>query len=1078
MKTKILSAALAAAMLLTAIPSVYAEDEMTGITTTVASDYVGNIFFDKTPVELKVGFKNNDSKDIKRSASYTITDGEGRVIKTGELSVDLKGGEEKTETISLGVLDYDTYMINITSNDKTESFRFSSAVMSKSQNSDDSFGVCTHLGRYPEVIEPVTGLIDKAGITWNRDEYYWDGVEKEKGVFEFNHDEYIDAMTDKGNNSLIILDYGNPLYGGTPHDEVGYKAFAEYCRKMAEHFKGRVDTFEIWNEWNGSFGSGYGPETYAYMFKEASAAVKETNPDAYIVACATADVDMGWIKTVLDITGIDMIDAISIHPYAYPASPESGGLKSNIKKVHDMAKQYGKDVDVWCTEMGYPSADGIIDETTAGAYKARVYVYSKSLSGRDKLFLYDFQNDGVDRTNGEHNFGMIRAKDDNVPMAAKKGYLAIANATNILGDAEFETVSDDEDNIQVYKFKKGSEGILAIWTLSSAENVGINVGCDEVTVTDWLGNQKIVKTQNGAVTILANEKPVYISGNFNSYKVEKPGFDTAEKKISAAKGENVAVRFDRGTVLPGKSGKISAKLPEGISMVSNSEFGSDGEIAAELAVNDDVANGDYRVEFKIESNGEYLGSVGAGITVVEESEIKAAPVLYDRQGFSKWGIEVSVTNNSRKKDISGKLVVTEPEEYAGIEIKVPTLGFGESFTGTIDPKTAPENKLIPLVLKLETSDGETKEYKREISCLAAVRAKNNIKIDGVAEENEWDDAMKFCLDDISQIHGYKGQGELEEYGGEGDLSGFGYLKWDNDNFYMMVKVKDDIHIQTSSGSGIWQGDGLQFCIDPSRGEKIGKNDWHEIGIVVTNEGDTHMWKWLSIPGIAGGEVKDYVGCAKRNEDDKTVTYEVQIPWKQLLPLGTTVSPNRIIGFSVIANEDDGKGRDGWIQYMSGIGSGKDAHLFGDVILLDDAKTVSDAAYPWADKAANVLIGKGVISENYSGAKKLTAGEFAEILSKAMKIDMDKITYDGFEKDKTITRQDMVVMLDKACADGTNADAEVLKAFLDNDKISDYAIQSFANMVAKGIIAGNGTMLYPQDDTVLAEAAVAVYNIVK
>ena len=89
--------------------------------------------------------------------------------------------------------------------------------------------------------------------------------------------------------------------------------------------------------------------------------------------------------------------------------------------------------------------------------------------------------------------------------------------------------------------------------------------------------------------------------------------------------------------------------------------------------------------------------------------------------------------------------------------------------------------------------------------------------------------------------------------------------------------------------------------------------------------------------------------------------------------------------------------------MSGIGSGKDAHLFGDVILLDDAKTVSDAAYPWADKAANVLIDKGVISENYSGAKKLTAGEFAEILSKAMKIDMDKITYDGFEKDKTITR---------------------------------------------------------------------------
>ena len=94
---------------------------------------------------------------------------------------------------------------------------------------------------------------------------------------------------------------------------------------------------------NASWGCGYilrpvsythlGPEEYGNLLKYASAAVKEVIPDAYIVACATSDVDMGWIEKVINIAGIECMDAISIHPYAYPSSPESGGLKSNIRCV-------------------------------------------------------------------------------------------------------------------------------------------------------------------------------------------------------------------------------------------------------------------------------------------------------------------------------------------------------------------------------------------------------------------------------------------------------------------------------------------------------------------------------------------------------------------------------------------------------------------------------------------------------------------------------------------------------------------------------------------------------------------------
>lgn len=1083
---KSISIILAAAILASATAA-FAEGEdpaPEGITASVTGNNIGNIFYDKAPVELTVSFKNNDSSKNMLDAVYTVTNEDGKQIAAGEFEDgSLNGGQELEQKVSLGVLDYDTYKLNITNAGKTETFRFSSAVKSKSSNKNDSLGVCTHLNRTPEQIDDIVALMDNAGITWNRDEYYWDGVEKEKGVFDFSKDHFINSVAEVEGNFLLILDYGNPLYGGVPHDEQGYEAFAEYCRRMAEHVKGKINAFEIWNEWNGSFGGGYGTEEYANVLKYAAAAIKEVIPDAYIVGCATADVDMGWIEKVISAAGIDSMDAISIHPYAYPSSPESGGMKSNIRKVHDVGKKYGKDIDVWCTEMGYPAAEGVIDETTAAAYKQRIYVYSKSI-GNDKLFLYDFVNDGVNPKEKEDNFGIVRAvKGENVPLAAKRDYLAISNAANILGDAQFVDVTDEDDNLQIYKFKKGSEGILSVWMLDSSANVALNVGVDSVKVTDWLGNEKTVKTQNGTLMVSASEKPVFISGNFSSYTLENSIFDFNESNISVAKGEAVNLTINRGTALENKAGSVEAKLPLGFAMKSAADFVAEGDILITLEPDETVTNGKYRAEFTIKSGDDIAGSLNANIEVVDETDIKIYPVLKDTVDFSSWKIAISVKNNSREKDIAGKIIVTEPEEYAGTVIEVPSLKFGEGYEASIETGKAPENKLIPLKVKFETKDGDVKEVSRPVSCLAAVKAKGEIKIDGVIDPGEWDNSMQFFLDDTSRIHGYRGQGELEEYSGENDLSGFGYLKWDDDAFYMLIKTKDDIHVQTSSGSGIWQGDGLQYCVDPSRGKGIGVNDWHEIGIVVDESGVTHMWKWLSIPGIAGGETKDYIGKAVRDENAETVTYEVRIPWEQLLPLGTKIAENDIIGFSVIANEDDGKGRDGWIQYMSGIGASKDALEFGDVILLGESKAqevvLSDLNYPWADAAANALYKKGVINADYIGSKIVTKGEFADMTAKALGIAQEALGLDeDFNPGEVINREEMVVIIDNASNNGENASLELLNAFADYNKISEHARQNFANLIGRGIIAGDGTSLYPDKDADLAEAAVAIFNLIK
>lgn len=1107
---KYLSTALAAAMALSCVSvPVFAEETApTGITITAESAAPGNIFFDKAPVEIEINFKNNDATAANIDATYSVVTTDGKAVTSGEFEdVSVNAGAENSQKLTFGEMDYGTYFLKVTNGDKTETFDFSSAVKSKSKNTDDSLGFGVHMTRGSD-IGLVADMIEYTGVNWIRDEYYWDGVEKEKGVYTFEHDEYIDTHIANGGKVLLILDYGNSLYGGIPHDEVGYAGYAAYCKAMAEHLKGRVDTFEIWNEWSGSFGQGYGPEIYAEMIKAAYPAIKEANPDATVVGCCTADVNLDWIKTVFEIAGPESMDAVSIHPYAYPSSPESGGLKSSIRMVHELCKEYGKDMPVWCTELGYPAATGVIDEETAGAYKARLYVYSKSI-GEDKLFLYDFQNDGVNPAEREHNFGVIRDyKNTNVAYAAKRGYLAVSNATDVLGDAEFVNVTAEDDIQQIYQFKKDGKGILAMWRLEGNDNIGVKVGCDEVIVRDWMGNEKTVKTTNGIVTVAIDERPVYVIGDFTSYEKAEPQVKFAESKLSVAKGEEITLTLNRGAVLEGKAGEIKASLPAGFEVSEGAAFEAGSEdIKVVLTPAEDAGFGKYKTEYEITADGAVVAELEVVIDVVDISELNVLPEYVNENA---WKINVTVKNNSREKAISGKLKVTEPEEYAGVEFDIQDLGFGEVYTGTIDVNKAPENKLIPLKVVLE-SDGQIKELSRPISCLVAAKRTNEITIDGVASEGEWTDSMQFFLDDYSKLSGWLGGSVAsEQYSGEDDMSGHGYLKWDDEAFYMLVQIKDDIHVQMNEGSGIWANDGLQYCIDPSRGEAIGKNNWHEIGLVVTEEGNTHMWKWLSIPGIAGGEVVDYTGKAVRDEETTVVTYEVRIPWEQLLPLGETVSAGKIIGYSVIANEDDGKGRDGWIQYMGGIGDLKHADRFGDVILLDNytapEKTVlSDARYPWADEYANTLYNKGVISAEYDGGVEITKGEFVSMVVKALgkeNEEFDKATVgvaedyayyneigvakklgiafgegESFDTEVKLTRQDMMTILERAI-EVEDADVSVLEKYADYDKIADYAVQSFANLVKAGIIVGDGYSLTPLKNTTKAEAVTAVCKIIK
>ena len=148
--------------------------------------------------------------------------------------------------------------------------------------------------------------------------------------------------------------------------------------------------------------------------------------------------------------------------------------------------------------------------------------------------------------------------------------------------------------------------------------------------------------------------------------------------------------------------------------------------------------------------------------------------------------------------------------------------------------------------------------------------------------------------------------------------------WDRKALYVLVEVADDKHVQTHHGSEVWQSDNIQLALDPAlaswRALQEGRPaEYAEIGLSRTDLGDeAYRWLWQESAQPSLTFVSQRVG--------NTTTYEASIPWKELN--ATPPQPGDVSGFALLVNEDDGDGRDGWLQLYDGIGIGKDPRKFG------------------------------------------------------------------------------------------------------------------------------------------------------
>lgn len=278
--------------------------------------------------------------------------------------------------------------------------------------------------------------IRDAGAGWVRLDVDWSVIEKTRGSRDWSStDRVVDAARARGLKVLGIVTY-TPRWAqdasvptGTDHGRPSSAGlFATFAGQAAEHFLGRVRTWEVWNEPN--LASFFAPEVdarfYSAMVQASYAAIHAAVPDATVLAGALSpntgeDAPAAFLQQMYAAGVAGSMDAVSTHPYSYPDLP-SGSKSYNafyqLREVHAVMAENGDGAkQIWLTEFGAPTGSGkkAVTERRQAAIIADGLTTARSLNYIGPVFIYELRDGDTGSSDTEDNFGMLRTNHTRKP---------------------------------------------------------------------------------------------------------------------------------------------------------------------------------------------------------------------------------------------------------------------------------------------------------------------------------------------------------------------------------------------------------------------------------------------------------------------------------------------------------------------------------------------------------------------------------------------------------------------------------------------------------------------------------------
>lgn len=377
------------------------------------------------------------------------------------------------------------------------------------------FGV--HIPLTPDYI----AMAKAAGMRWIRFHDTsmigkWPVAEYEPGKWNF-FDAQVDAAHAAGLGIVGMLD-GAPARVASKKREGGYwgiwhlpdlpgamDAWRTYVRTVTTHYRGRIGTWEVWNEpwgdwWRGNGGS---PEAYAVLMQAAYAEAKQADPALTILGVDTYRGN-DWTEKVLAASGTGCFDALSFHDYN---DALYGGEPSFARRQVDaftaaMAK-VGTAKPLWNTEGGLFGVGSWYAPVTGGmaaraqlAYAVR-YDVCMLAAGVKAYVMYGVHSNGA--------MGETDCRDDEHDRAIKPVIAARAVLAALIDGVGTPVRSEPQPGVDRHAFPAENGRSVAVYWANDGQDheLAVPAGAE---VLDVLGSPKPVA--GGRLRL--DQEPVYI----------------------------------------------------------------------------------------------------------------------------------------------------------------------------------------------------------------------------------------------------------------------------------------------------------------------------------------------------------------------------------------------------------------------------------------------------------------------------------------------------------------------------------------------------------------------------------------
>ena len=240
----------------------------------------------------------------------------------------------------------------------------------------------------------------------------WVVIEPQRGQWVFEHlDQDVEEARKHGQDLDLVLT-STPVWAsarpaeGTRAEAADMKDWEEYVGTIAKRYKGRVHTYELWNEPNlKSSYSGDIPHLVA-LSKAAYRVLKQTDPSIVVISPALASVNaFAYIRPFLEAAGAGTFDVLGFHFYDNLGIPSIHpenivGTTAQLRRV--LTSVGLASTPIWNTESGYyiesapqaryhnthfPNGVQVLPQSVAVAALGRAYILGWA-AGIQRFYWY------------------------------------------------------------------------------------------------------------------------------------------------------------------------------------------------------------------------------------------------------------------------------------------------------------------------------------------------------------------------------------------------------------------------------------------------------------------------------------------------------------------------------------------------------------------------------------------------------------------------------------------------------------------------------------------------------------------